>query len=319
MWFEFCNSWLELFLALLLHVIIGALPFVQKIHLSRAFSFLVRFMDGLLREKMGFELRKAGGVLTLFCLLSAVLAGWLLSVLGWPIRVVVMSFAFSFAGIMYWPRKAAANLKVHDISGARKIMPHYIKSDTDRLTEREGVSLSVLYIGHSMCDSLFAPLFWITVFSFFNLGTPAAVCWICIDLLDKKLGNRAKKNEDFGYIPAKLSDAAGYIPGFLGGWMTVLSCAILRFDFRQAIRTMDKYHNAHTSKNGGWAVAALSGGLGIQLGGDIREHGVVMHRHIIGESLHIPSPSGIFSALHILYVSILTASFFSLILLLIVR
>ena len=82
---------------------------------------------------------------------------------------------------------------------------------------------------------------------------------------------------------------------------------------------MDKYHNAHTSKNGGWAVAALSGGLGIQLGGDIREHGVVMHRHIIGESLHIPDPSDIFSALHILYVSILTASFFSLILLLIVK
>ncbi|MDO4741434.1 MAG: cobalamin biosynthesis protein, partial [Eubacteriales bacterium] len=178
----------------------------------------------------------------------------------------------------------------------------YVNSDTERISEHESITATVLYMGHSLCDACIAPLFWISLFSLVGLGAPAAMLWISIDALDRRIGNRTRNNIDIGRFSAKLSDAAGFLPAWMAGWGVVISSAILRMDFRRAIRVMDRDHKAHISPNGGWAAAALSGALGIQLGGDVRIKGVVIHRRFIGDPTNPVQVEDIARALRILSV-----------------
>ncbi len=303
MWFTFESAWMELALALILHMVIGTPDWLWKVHPARLIYWMERFFEGVLREKMGFELRRAGAVLAIICLAAAFCIGLLLSGLGWIVRVAVMSFAFSCAKLFIWPSKAARALHTHDITKARQVVARYAKRDTDRMAEQEATATTVLYMGHSMCDALIAPLFWISVFSLFGLGTPAAMMWICIDTMDSRIGNQSRKNTDIGYFSAKFSDVVDFIPARLSGWAVVVASAIWRMDFRRAIRIMDRDHAAHSSPNGGWAAAAFAGALGIQLGGDVRINGVVMHRRLIGDNTRIPEGEDITRALYILGVA----------------
>lgn len=303
MWFSFHSAWLELALAFILHLLIGTPQQLRKVHPARMIIWLEKFLEGVLREKMGFELRRAGGLLSILCLAASFFLGLLLSGLGWPVRVLTMSFAFSCAKMFFLPARTAKALRIHDITKAREIVSRYARMDTDRMTEREGVTATILYMGHAMCDCCIAPFFWISVFSMVGLGVPAALMWISIDALDERIGNQGRSNIDIGWFSAKLSDIAGFIPAWLSGWAVVVSTAILRMDFRRAIRIMDRDHATHNSPNGGWAVSALAGALGIQLGGDVRIGGVVMHRRLIGDNTRLAESEDITRALHILGVA----------------
>lgn len=303
MFSNFDSAWLELLLAFLLHLLIGAPQWLWKIHPARLIIWLEKFLEGVLREKMGFELRRAGGVLSLCCAAAAFCIGLLLSGLGWPVRVLLMSFGFSCAKVFLLPMQAGRALHVHDLTKARQIIDRYVRSDTDRMSMQEAVTSTVLYMGHSFCDSFLAPVFWISLCSLVGLGAPAAMVWISIDALDARIGNHTRSNTDIGRFSAKLSDIAGAIPAWLGGWAVVVAAAILRMDFRRAIRIMDRDHKSHISPNGGWAAAALSGALGIQIGGDVRMKGVVLHRKLIGDSTKLPEADDITTALRVLSVA----------------
>lgn len=319
MFLTFSNIWLELLLAFTLHMLIGAPEWLRKVHPARLFIWLEKFWEGVLREKMGFELRRAGMVLSLICLVVAFFLGLLLARFGWIVRVILMSFSFSCANLFTWPAKAAKALLIHDITKARQILSHCTKADTDRMTEKDCVMTVVLQMGHSLCDALMAPLFWISVFSLFGMGLPAAFMWICIDTMDTRLGNHSRKNTDIGFFSAKLSDVAGFFPAWLSGWSVIVAAAVCRMDFRRAIHIMDRDHKAYSSPNGGWAVAALSGALGIQLGGDMRINGIVMHRRSIGDSTRLPESDDITRARQIVAIAAGGALFLCVLLLGILR
>ncbi|MBQ3223837.1 MAG: cobalamin biosynthesis protein [Clostridia bacterium] len=304
MFFSFQSAWLELILAFVLHMLIGAPQWLWKIHPARLIIWLEKFLEGVLREKMGFELRRAGGVLSIACIAVSFAAGFLLSGFSWIARVLVMNFAFNCARMFILPAKAEKALQVHDLSKARQIISRYVRTDTERISERESISATVLFMGHSLCDACIAPLFWISLFSLIGLGSPAAMVWISIDALDRRIGNRTRNNTDIGWFSAKLSDIAGAIPARLSGWAVVIATAILRMDFRRALRIMDRDHGAHISPNGGWAAAALSGALGIQLGGDVRIKGVVIHRRLIGDPATVMETDDIGRALRIMTVAV---------------
>ncbi|MDO4739571.1 MAG: hypothetical protein Q4A66_02795, partial [Eubacteriales bacterium] len=103
MFLQFQSAWLELLLAFVLHFLIGAPKGLWKVHPARLIIWLEKFLEGVLREKMGFELKRAGGVLSLACAAAAFAAGFLLSTLGWPVRVLIMSFAFSCSRMLLLP------------------------------------------------------------------------------------------------------------------------------------------------------------------------------------------------------------------------
>ena len=304
MWFAFHNAAVELLAAFALHLVIGTAPWLKKVHPARLFVWLEKFFEGVLREKMGFELKRAGGVLTVACMLVALLAGLLLARLGWPVRVYLMSCAFSCGRLFRFPKRTLAALLVHDLTRAREVMAQYVHVDTDRLTEREATALAVTSMGHSLGDACIAPLFWIFIGSLFHAALPFALMWTCLDVMDARIGQRSPAYTDIGFFTAKASDIAGFVPAWFSGWAVVIAAAVLRMSFRRAIRVMDRDHAAHTSPNGGWAVAALAGAIGIQLGGDVRIGGVVMHRRLIGEATKLTEPEDISRALRILRVAV---------------
>jgi len=309
------SAWLELLLAFILHMVIGAPHWLWKIHPARLIIWLEKFLEGVLREKMGFELKRAGGVLSLCCAGAAFAAGLLLGSIGWPVRVLMMNFGFSCARMFFLPAQSEKALRLHDLTKARQVMARYVSTDTERISERESISATILYMGHSLCDACIAPLFWIGLFSLFGLGAPAAMLWISIDALDRRIGNRTRSNADIGFFSAKLSDVAGFVPAWLAGWAVVIASAILRMDFRRSIRIMDRDHRAHISPNGGWAAAALAGALGIQIGGDVRIKGVVIHRRLIGDPTNATETDDIARALRIMTIAVGGAVLFTVILL----
>ena len=304
MWFTYHNAAVELLAAFALHLAIGTAPWLKKIHPARLFVWLEKFLEGVLREKMGFELKRAGGVLTIACMLVALVAGLLLARLGWPVRVFLMSCAFSCGKLFRWPRRTLRALLVHDLTRAREVMAQYVNVDTDRLTEREAAALTVTSMGHSLGDSCIAPLFWIFIGAILHAAVPFALMWTCLDVMDARIGQRINAYTDIGFFTAKASDVLGFVPAWLAGWAVVVAAAALRLSSRRAVRVMDRDHAAHTSPNGGWAVAALAGALGIQLGGDVRVGGVVMHRRLIGENTKLTEPEDISRAIRILRVAV---------------
>lgn len=319
MWLTAHSAALELVGALVLHLAIGAPVWLKKAHPARLFVWLEKFFEGLLREKMGFELRRAGGVLALLCLLAAFLLGFLLGGVGWPLRVILISYAFTCPRIFLQPRKTLKALRAHDLTKARAALSEYIRIDTDRMTEREAVTASVTYVGHALCDAFAAPLFWIFIGSLLGLAAPFALMWICVDSLDARIGSKTRNYGDIGWFSAKLSDVAGFVPAYLSGWSVIVASAMLRLNSRRAIRVMDHDHKAHSSPNGGWAVAALSGALGIQLGGDVRINGVVMHRRMIGEYTRMPETEDIARALRVLCAAVAGSTLLSFVILALLR
>ncbi|GJL79814.1 MAG: cobalamin biosynthesis protein CobD [Nitrospinaceae bacterium] len=145
---------------------------------------------------------------------------------------------------------------------ARTSLANIVGRDTENLDKKEISRATVETVAESTVDGIIAPLFYACLG-----GAPLAMAYKAISTLDSMFGYRNEIYRNFGKVPARLDDAANWIPARLGGFLMAAAAALCGFDGKRSLKTVKRDGANHLSPNAGIPEAAMAGALGIRLGG----------------------------------------------------
>jgi adenosylcobinamide-phosphate synthase len=145
---------------------------------------------------------------------------------------------------------------------AKKSLARIVGRDTENLNHKEISRATVETIAESTVDGITAPLFYACLG-----GASLALAYKAVNTLDSMFGYRNETFIDFGRVPARLDDAANWIPARLGGFFMAIAATLSGFNGKRSWKTVQRDGGNHLSPNAGIPEAAMAGALGIQLGG----------------------------------------------------
>ena len=182
-------------------------------------------------------------------------------------------------GMGQYTKPIAKALKQNDLAGARKWLPYIVRRDPNSLNERQIISAAVESIAESTTDGITAPFFFYALF-----GVPGAFAYRVINTLDSMVGYKNAEFKNIGWFSAKMDTITNYIPARVTAYLMVAAAFILREDWRESYRILQRDKHKTASPNAGYTISAMAGALNIQLEkqgyytlGD--DHGI-SHEHI---------------------------------------
>ncbi len=128
--------------------------------------------------------------------------------------------------------------------------------------------------------------------------------------MDSMFGYKNDEYLQFGFFPARLDDAANWIPARLAGPIIAVSSFLCGLNGKTAMTTVFRDGQNHLSPNAGIPEAAVAGALGVQLGGTSTYAGQSIDKPFIGNNEKSIEPDDIIRSHRILFVS----SFFAVVL-----
>lgn len=295
------NALWELAIAVALNAVLGGFAWFEVLHPKRLLVMLTRFLEGVLRERMGFELKTAGALLTILVALAAALAAGLLSGLGSAARVALLFWLFSPARLASQLKKVWRQLTRHDLTMARARIGELVRRDTDQMNEQDVACAAVEHVSRHLGDLVVGPLLFAALGCLLDCAPLVGWIYVAIGTLDDTVGFRDDLYVDLGRFAAWLDDKLGLIPARLAAWLVVAAAGLTGMDAPGALRVMDRDHATQLSPNGGWPMAATAGALGIRLGGDMRLGGVVIHRRALGDARRAPEAEDVKRALLLMW------------------
>ncbi|NIQ01208.1 MAG: cobalamin biosynthesis protein CobD [Nitrospinaceae bacterium] len=186
----------------------------------------------------------------------------------------------SIRGLFDESRPVADYLLAGRLDKARQSLSQIVGRDTDNLNESQILRAAVETVAENTVDGIVAPLFYAC------LGGPvAALVYKAINTLDSLFGYRNETYEWFGKFPARLDDAANWIPARLGGGVMVLASWICGLKGSGAWLIMLRDGGKHPSPNAGIPEGVMAGSLGVRLGGPSNYKGMRVEKPYIGDHL----------------------------------
>lgn len=174
------------------------------------------------------------------------------------IAIVLLKGTFSLTGIGQDIRPVITALEEGREDEARTYASRIIKRDTSNL-DSSGISSAVIEaLSVSLLNDVFAPLFY---FSFF--GIVGALVSRVINVIDTLVGQRNRKNIDFGKWPAILHTILNYIPAKLMALFIMMGTEFL--NYRVNSISFIAARTAADSTNNGWAMGAMASSLNLRL------------------------------------------------------
>jgi adenosylcobinamide-phosphate synthase len=282
----FVDSFLIFVLAFLIDIVFGEYP--DRIHPTIGIGKLILYFKRKSRN-VNPKVEKANGVFMALIIIIVVslpvflLLFWLRLFFGSVLYIIVGAIlfkaTFAIKGMGQYTKPIAFALKQNDLGGARKWLPYIVRRDPNCLNERQIISAAVESIAESTTDGVTAPFFYFALF-----GVPGAFAYRVVNTLDSMVGYKNEENRNIGWFSAKLDTAANYIPARLTAYFMVASSFILREDWRESWRILQRDKHKTASPNAGHTISAMAGALNIQLEkqgyyilGD--DHGI-SHEHI---------------------------------------
>ena len=109
-----------------------------------------------------------------------------------------------------------------------------------------------------------------------------ALAYKAVNTLDSMFGYKNDRYLKFGFAPARLDDAANWIPARLSGVFIASAALICGMDAKRSLQTIVRDGSKHLSPNAGIPEAAVAGALGVQLGGVGIYEGREVEKPLIG-------------------------------------
>ena len=243
--------------------------------MGRAISF---YEGRVLALKPGAEQRLAGFVLAASLpVLAFGLSRALLALVPARLRVaaevLLLSTAVSMRGLGEAATAVRRELETGTLEGARARVGEFVGRDTAEMTEGEVARAAIESVAENTSDGVVAPMLYGLL-----LGAPGALAYKAVNTLDSMVGHETPVHRDLGLVPARLDDAANFLPSRL----TALAAAAVSGDFRHAWRISRSYGPLTKSPNAGWAEASFAGSLGLMLGGTNSYGGVARKGPTLG-------------------------------------
>jgi len=263
----FVDSALVFILAFLIDAVLGEYP--DRIHPTIGIGKIISYLKPKLKNPNP-KIEKANGVLlalsvmVLFSVPVFLLLFWIRQFFG-PIPYIIVGavlFKATFAvkGMGKYTKPIAVALKKNDLPEARKWLPFIVRRDPNALNERQITSAAVESIAESTTDGITAPFFFFALF-----GVPGAFAYRVVNTLDSMVGYKNVENKNIGWFSANLDTIANYIPARLTAYLMVAASFLLRENWRESSRILQRDKNKTASINAGWTISSMAGALDTQL------------------------------------------------------
>ena len=275
------------------------------VYMGKAISKLEKFLRPRLPKTPQGEL--LGGAIVAFCLpvgtfLLTGLVCWgaarLHPLLGLAVQMFWCGQALAARGLVQESTNVYKELKKPDLPGARKAVSRIVGRDTAELTAEGVTKAAVETVAENASDGVIAPLLYMLIG-----GAPLALTYKAINTMDSMLGYKNEKYLYFGRVPAKLDDAANYIPSRLAGLLWVAAAALTGNSARGAWKIWRRDRRRHASPNSAQTESACAGALGVQLAGPAYYFGQYYPKLTIGDALRPIEPEDILRANRMMYVA----------------
>jgi adenosylcobinamide-phosphate synthase len=193
-----------------------------------------------------------------------------------------------------------------NLPAARQALAWIVGRETSQLNEAGVIRATVETIAENTVDGVVSPLFYAALG-----GPPLVWAFKAGSTLDSMLGYKTESYREFGWAGAKLDDLFNWLPSRLSGGLFTLAAWLTGLNWRQTWRICRRDGRRHASPNAGWPEAAMSGALGLRLGGPNIYHGELVDKPWLGDDLREPETADILRAIRLLYaVSALAVLFF---------
>ena len=275
------------------------------VYMGKAISELEKCLRPRLPKTPQGEL--LGGAIVAFCLpvgtfLLTGLVCWgatrLHPLLGLAVQMFWCGQALAARGLVQESTNVYKELKKPDLPGARKAVSRIVGRDTAELTAEGVTKAAVETVAENASDGVIAPLLYMLIG-----GAPLALTYKAINTMDSMLGYKNEKYLYFGRVPAKLDDAANYIPSRLAGLLWVAAAALTGNSARGAWKIWRRDRRRHASPNSAQTESACAGALGVQLAGPAWYFGQYYPKLTIGDALRPIEPEDILRANRMMYVA----------------
>jgi adenosylcobinamide-phosphate synthase len=171
--------------------------------------------------------------------------------------------------------EVATALQRDDLDGARVLLPTLVGRDPSSLDSGEIARATVESVAENTVDAVVAPALFGAI-----AGAPGAFAHRAVNTLDSMVGHHSDRYEQFGWVSARLDDAAAWVPARV---TAVLVAAARPSRAREVWRIVRRDAGAHPSPNAGVAEAAYAAALELRLGGTNRYGDRVEHRAELGD------------------------------------
>ena len=275
------------------------------VYMGKAISKLEKFLRPRLPKTPQGEL--LGGAIVAFCLpvgtfLLTGLVCWgaarLHPLLGLAVQMFWCGQALAARGLVQESTNVYKELKKPDLPGARKAVSRIVGRDTAELTAEGVTKAAVETVAENASDGVIAPLLYMLIG-----GAPLALTYKAINTMDSMLGYKNEKYLYFGRIPAKLDDAANYLPSRLAALLWMAAAAFTHNDAKGAWKIWRRDRRNHASPNSAQTESACAGALGVQLAGPAYYFGEYYAKPTIGDALRPIEPEDILRANQMMYVA----------------
>jgi adenosylcobinamide-phosphate synthase len=264
----FVDSLLIFTLAFLIDLILGEYP--DRIHPTIGIGKMITFLK-CKSKSPNPKVEKANGVLmalTIILVVSLpvfVLLFWLRllpygEILYIILGAILFKATFAITGMGQYTKPIAKALRQKDLSEARKWLPYIVRRDPNSLNERQIISAAVESIAESTTDGITAPFFFYALF-----GVPGAFAYRVINTLDSRVGYKNVEFKNIGWFSAKMDTITNYIPARVTAYLMVVAAFVLREDWRESYRILQRDKHKTASPNAGYTISAMAGALNIQL------------------------------------------------------
>ena len=253
--------------------------------IGKLISFLEKGLRRLFPKTDGGEIA-AGGVLWVLVavICTALPAGILFlchRISPW-LRLVTES-------IMCWQILATKSLKDEsmkvymalesgDLEESRHAVSMIVGRDTARLDDAGVTRAAVETVAENTSDGVVAPMLFLALG-----GAPLGFFYKAVNTMDSMLGYVEPPYKNIGLIPAKMDDAANFLPSRLSALLMLAAGFLLGFDAKNGWRIFRRDCRNHASPNSAQTESVCAGLLGVRLAGDAWYHGVLHRKQYIGD------------------------------------
>ena len=192
--------------------------------------------------------------------------------------------------------RVQAALENEGLDSARKAVSRIVGRDTAGLSAEGVARAAVETVAENFSDGVIAPLFWMMLGS-----APLALCYKAVNTMDSMLGYKNARYLHFGRAPAKLDDAANFLPARLAALLLIAAARLMGEDAASALRIWRRDRRKHASPNSAQCEAAMAGALGLRLCGPASYFGVLHEKPWIGDECREIVPDDIRRACRLEY------------------
>ena len=225
-------------------------------------------------------------------------------------KILVISLSIISVGILLKTTIAIKGMEIHaskimralsknDLDDARAKLSLIVKRNTKKLDRQHILSATLESISENIVDGITGPLFYFSIF-----GLAGAFVYRTVNTADSMIGYKTEMFRNIGWFSANSDKFLNFLPSRLTSLIMVLSCVILKEDWKNSIHVMKRDGPKTESPNAGYPMATLAGALGIRF--EKIEHYVLGDGNSELNEKHFKSAISIMKITTILFVIIFT-------------